>query len=64
MGPGVRFRPGPAGRGIWKTLRIAEQTFRRIDAPELLAEIAEGVVYVNRERVKPSQDTADEKAAA
>jgi hypothetical protein len=28
---------------IWKTLLVAEQTFRRLDAPELLAEVAEGV---------------------
>ena len=49
---------------IWKTLLIAEQTFRRLDAPELLAEVAEGVTYVNGVRVKPSPVTADEKAAA
>ena len=30
---------------IWKTLLIAERTFQRLDAPELLAEVAEGVVY-------------------
>lgn len=49
---------------IWKTLLVAEQTFRRLDAPELLAEVAEGVTYVNGVRVKPSQPTAEEKAAA
>lgn len=32
---------------IWKTLLIAEKTFRRLDAPELLAEVARGEVYVN-----------------
>jgi putative transposase len=32
---------------IWKTLLIAEKTFRRLDAPELLPEVANGVVYVN-----------------
>jgi putative transposase len=32
---------------IWKPLLIAERTFRRLDAPELLAEVANGVVYVN-----------------
>jgi putative transposase len=46
---------------IWKTLLIAERTFRRLEAPELLAEVAEGVVYV---RVKPSQSAAEKKAAA
>ena len=32
---------------IWKTLLVAEKTFRRLDAPELLAEVANGVMYVN-----------------
>lgn len=32
---------------IWKTLLIAERTFRRLDAPELLADVARGEVYVN-----------------
>jgi putative transposase len=49
---------------IWKTLLIAEQTFRRLDAPELLAEIAEGATYVNGVRVKPSPARTDEMAAA
>ncbi len=26
----------------------AEKTFRRLDAPEVLADVASGVVYVNR----------------
>src|SRR5437870_1131507 len=30
---------------IWKTLLIAEKTFRRLDAPELLADVASGFVY-------------------
>jgi hypothetical protein len=48
---------------IWKTLLIAERTVRRLDAPELLAEVAEGVTYINGVRVKPSPATV-EKAAA
>jgi len=32
---------------IWKTPLIAEKTFRRLDAPELLADVASGVVYIN-----------------
>jgi putative transposase len=32
---------------IWKTLLLAEKTFRRLDAPELLADVASGAVYVN-----------------
>jgi transposase-like protein len=27
---------------IWKTLLVAERTFRRLDAPDLLAEVAQG----------------------
>jgi len=41
---------------IWKTLLIAEKTFRRLDAPELLADVASGVVYVNGVRaVNPGE---------
>ena len=32
---------------IWKTLLIAEKTFRRLDAPELLADVARGEVYID-----------------
>jgi putative transposase len=32
---------------IWKTLLIAEKSFRKLNAPELLAEVADGVKYVN-----------------
>ena len=49
---------------IWKTLLIAEQTFRKLDAPELLPEVAEGVPYADGIRVQPTKATADEKAAA
>jgi transposase-like protein len=45
---------------IWKTLLIAEQSFRRLDAPELLREVAECVIYVNGMREK----RGNEKAAA
>ena len=37
---------------IWKRLLVAEQSFRCLDAPELLADVAEGVVYVNGMRAK------------
>ncbi|PYN88863.1 MAG: hypothetical protein DMD89_35585 [Candidatus Rokuibacteriota bacterium] len=46
---------------IWKTLLIAEKTFRRLDAPELLADVASGVVYVNGVR---AVDRGDDKVAA
>ncbi len=57
----VRLRTGPAKRFkkvenatavIWKTLLLAERSFRRLNAPELLAEIAEGARYVDGIRVK------------
>jgi len=46
---------------IWKTLLIAEKTFRRLDAPELLADVASGLVYINRVRVV---NRGDKKVAA
>jgi transposase-like protein len=50
---------------IWKTLLIAEQTFRRLDAPELLPEVAEGVTFIDGVRVThPTMATAEKKAAA
>jgi transposase-like protein len=45
---------------IWKTLLIAERTFRRLDEPELLADVANGVVYVDGVR----QRTEEKRAAA
>jgi len=45
---------------IWKTLLIAEQSFRRLDAPERLPEVAEGVVHVDGVREK----RRNEKTAA
>jgi putative transposase len=65
----VRLRTGAAKRFkkvdnatavIWKRLLVAERTFRRLDAPELLSDVAEGVGYVDGERVK----RGNEKAAA
>jgi hypothetical protein len=45
---------------IWKTLLVAEQSFRRLDAPERLPEVAVCVIYVDRMRDK----RGNEKAAA
>jgi transposase-like protein len=36
---------------IWKTLLVAEKSFRKLDAPELLADVAAGATYVNGVRV-------------
>jgi putative transposase len=46
---------------IWKTLLVAEKTFRRLDAPELLADVANGVAYVNGVR---AVNRGERKAAA
>jgi putative transposase len=43
---------------IWKTLLIAERTFRRLDAPELLADVLNGVVYVNGVRQRAEAKVA------
>jgi putative transposase len=42
---------------IWKMLLIAESRFRRLNAPELMQEVFEGVVYINgiREQEKPER---------
>ncbi|MBI2198126.1 MAG: hypothetical protein HYU42_05925 [Candidatus Rokubacteria bacterium] len=49
---------------IWKPLLLAERRFRRPDAPELLPEVAEGVVYADRVRIKQSEEPVKRKAAA
>ncbi len=43
---------------IWKKLLVAEQSFRRLDAPELLPEAAESVTYTNGERAKRGNEMA------
>jgi putative transposase len=43
-----RFKKvAPATALIWKMLQVAEQTFRRINAPELLPAVYAGATYVN-----------------
>ena len=37
---------------IWKMLMVAQQRFRRLNAPELMKEVYHGVRYVNGVRVK------------
>lgn len=50
---------------IWRLLMVAEQTFRRLDHPELLPEVALGVRFHNGVRVvDQDQQTRDEEAAA
>jgi transposase-like protein len=46
---------------IWKLLLVAEQTFRKVNAPELMASVAAGATYVNGKR---SWTQAQEEKAA
>jgi transposase-like protein len=45
---------------MWKLLMVAEKSFRRLSAPELLGEVADGAIYVDGTRVR----SATEKLAA
>jgi transposase-like protein len=52
---------------IWKLLRVAEQTFRRLNSPELLTDVLAGAVY--KDGIKLTQATteaigADQRMAA
>jgi transposase-like protein len=48
---------------IWRVLLVAERSFRRLDHPELLAEIAEGATYEDGVRVVREESGAEEVAA-
>lgn len=49
---------------IWRVLLVAERSFRRLDHPELLPEVAEGAAYEDGVRVLRGVNSATEKAAA
>jgi len=49
---------------IWRVLLVAERSFRRLDHPQLLAEVAEGAKYKNGDRVIEKINTSDREAAA
>lgn len=51
---------------IWRLLLVAERTFRRLDHPELLPEVALGARYKNGLRVAEDEEitTTDQEAAA
>jgi transposase-like protein len=50
---------------IWRLLMVAERTFRRLDHPELLPEVAMGARYCNGIRiVEDDTKNADQEAAA
>ena len=59
--PSVYKKVANATAVIWKTLMVAESRFRRLDAPHLVAEVAEGAVFVDGERFLKSRR---EKVAA
>jgi len=69
----VRLRTTPAKRYkrvdhatavIWKTLLIAEKSFRKLDAPELVTEVADGAVYADGVRVRKVSEEAAGKVTA
>jgi hypothetical protein len=43
---------------IWRLLRVAEQRFRRLDAPEVLAAVGAGLWFVNGHPVADSHGRA------
>jgi putative transposase len=49
---------------IWRVLMVAERSFRRLDHPELLPEVAEGAIYKDGIRVLREVQTTAEEAAA
>ena len=49
---------------IWRVLLVVEKAFRRLDHPELLAEVAEGVAYQDGVRVVREGDWTEEEVAA
>jgi hypothetical protein len=50
---------------IWRLLLVAEKTFRRLDHPELLPQVALGARYRNGERiVEEDRSTTDQEVAA
>jgi transposase-like protein len=49
---------------IWRVLLVAERSFRRLDHPELLGEVAEGASYVDGVRVVEEINTSDREAVA
>lgn len=47
-----------ATAAIWRLLRVAEQRFRRLDAPELLAAVSAGQRFVDGQPVADSHGRA------
>lgn len=49
---------------IWRVLLVAERSFRKLDHPQLLAEVAEGATCQNGIRVVEKVNTSDQEAVA
>ena len=47
---------------LWKWLRVAEQRFRKVNAPELMAKVAAGASYENGRPRR--QEVREERVAA
>jgi len=43
---------------IWKTLMVAEMSFRRLNAPELVAKVVDGTRYEDGEEIREDRDAA------
>jgi transposase-like protein len=41
---------------IWKTLMLAQRNFRKLDAAELCAQVADGAQYADGVRIKPTRE--------
>lgn len=62
---GKRFKKVPNATAlIWRLLLVAERTFRRLDHPQLLPEVAMGACYVNGLRVAEDESENGHKEAA
>ena len=46
---------------IWKTLMLAQNRFRKLNAPKLMKDVFEGQVYADGKKVTPTQDSADSR---
>ena len=43
---------------IWKTMMVAEMSFRKLDAPELVAKVVDGTQYKDGEEIQEDRDAA------
>ena len=60
-----RYKKVPnASALIWRLLLVAERTFRRLDYPELLAEVALGARYEDGVRVIIEENEEQDREAA